>query len=67
MIELAALDVRDQAAVAQDDDAVSEFHHLIEPVGDEDDPGAAVCSLTHGKEQLLDLIAMQGHRGLVQH
>ncbi|MGA8925856.1 MAG: hypothetical protein WB462_06500 [Solirubrobacterales bacterium] len=41
MIEVRGSDVGDHALVGQDHDPVGELGHLVEPVGDEDHPGAA--------------------------
>ena len=58
--------VGDHAAVAQDDDAIGEVHHLVEAVRDEDHARAAGGRAPHRGEQPPDLVAVQRGRRLVE-
>ena len=66
MVELADGRVGDQAAVAQDHDAIGEVHHLVEAVRHEDHPGAAGGRAPHRREQPPDLVAVQRGRRLIE-
>ena len=52
-------------AVAQHGDAVGDARHLLEPVGDVDDPDAAGGDLAHDQEEPVDLGRGQGRGRLV--
>ncbi len=56
----------DQAAVAQDADAVREALDLPQAVGDEDDAGALLAQPLDPGEEHLDFGRRQGRRGLVE-
>ena len=57
----------DKAAVAQHRDAVGDFVHLIDEMGDEDDGDAVRLEVAHDLEEERRLVGVEARRRLVEH
>ena len=65
-VGVAGGDLADEAAVAEDEDAVGDGHHLAELVGDEDDGEALGDREAEGAEEGLGLLRREDGGGLVE-
>ena len=66
MVETTTLHLGDHLPVTQDDDPIGDLDHLIEAMGDEDHPRAALGDAADSYEKLRSLPLVQRGRRLIQ-